>query len=412
MKEVLLCKYGELILKGANRSYFETLLLKELKTRMKRAGDFDVCRSQSTIYIEPKNDECDLDEALECAKKVFGIVTIARACVVEKNIDAIFNAAKEYLPQFLTGVKTFKADARRSDKSFPMKSPELACEIGAAVLEAMPRLKVDLDNPDVIVRVEIREHGAYIHAGQIKGAGGMPLGSSGRGLLLLSGGIDSPVAGYMMAKRGVTVEALHFESFPYTSERAKEKVLELAKILCGYTTHIKVHVVSLTHIQEELCRACDEDYFTLLLRRYMMAIAERTARKYKCGALITGESLAQVASQTMRAIAVTDSVVNMPVFRPCIGMDKEEIVTIARRIGTFDTSIQPYEDCCTVFTPRHPRTRPDFDKVIAEENKLDFKALCDEAFDTLNTYDIRIDENGETQISGGDKPGIEETLDE
>lgn len=392
MKEVLLCKYGELILKGANRSYFENLLLKELKTRIRRAGSFDIYKAQSTIYIEPLDDSCDLDLALEYAKKVFGIVTIDRACVAEKNMDAIFRAAKEYLPQFLTGAKTFRADARRADKTFPLKSPELAGEIGAAVLEAMPRLKVDLDHPDVTVRVEIRERGAYIHAGQIRGAGGMPLGSSGKGLLLLSGGIDSPVAGFMMAKRGVTLEALHFESFPYTSERAREKVLELARLLCEYTTHIKVHVISLTHIQEELVKSCDEDYFTLLLRRFMMTLADRVARRNKCGALITGESLAQVASQTMRAIAVTDSCADMPVFRPCIGLDKEEIITIARRIGTFETSILPYEDCCTVFTPRHPKTRPEPEKVLAEQNKVDFKALCDEAFETLNTYDIRIDE--------------------
>ena len=392
MKEVLLCKYGELILKGANRSYFENLLLKELKTRIRRAGSFDIYKAQSTIYIEPLDDSCDLDLALEYAKKVFGIVTIDRACVAGKNMDAIFRAAKEYLPQFLTGAKTFRADARRADKTFPLKSPELAGEIGAAVLEAMPRLKVDLDHPDVTVRVEIRERGAYIHAGQIKGAGGMPLGSSGKGLLLLSGGIDSPVAGFMMAKRGVTLEALHFESFPYTSERAREKVLELARLLCEYTTHIKVHVISLTHIQEELVKSCDEEYFTLLLRRFMMTLADRVARRNKCGALITGESLAQVASQTMRAIAVTDSCADMPVFRPCIGLDKEEIITIARRIGTFETSILPYEDCCTVFTPRHPKTRPEPEKVLAEQNKVDFKALCDEAFETLNTYDIRIDE--------------------
>lgn len=392
MKEVLLCKYGELILKGANRSYFENLLLKELKTRIRRAGSFDIYKAQSTIYIEPLDDSCDLDLALEYAKKVFGIVTIDRACVAEKNMDAIFRAAKEYLPQFLTGARTFRADARRADKTFPLKSPELAGEIGAAVLEAMPRLKVDLDHPDVTVRVEIRERGAYIHASQIKGAGGMPLGSSGKGLLLLSGGIDSPVAGFMMAKRGVTLEALHFESFPYTSERAREKVLELARLLCEYTTHIKVHVISLTRIQEELVKSCDEDYFTLLLRRFMMTLADRVARRNKCGALITGESLAQVASQTMRAIAVTDSCADMPVFRPCIGLDKEEIITIARRIGTFETSILPYEDCCTVFTPRHPKTRPEPEKVLAEQNKVDFRALCDEAFETLNTYDIRIDE--------------------
>lgn len=392
MKEVLLCKYGELILKGANRSYFENMLLKELKTRVRRAGNFDVSAAQSTIYIEPADESCDLELALEYAKKVFGIVSIDRACVVDKDINAIKAAAKEYLPQFLAGARTFKADARRSDKAFPMKSPELMREVGGAVLEACPRLKVDVHNPDITVRVEIRERGAYLHAGQMKGAGGMPLGSSGKGLLLLSGGIDSPVAGYMLAKRGVTLEALHFESFPYTSERAKEKVLELARLLCEYTTHIKVHIISLTKIQEELRRACNEDYFTILLRRYMMTLAERVARRNSCHALITGESLAQVASQTMKAIEATDAVVNMPVYRPCIGLDKEEIVTIARKIGTFETSILPYEDCCTVFTPRHPKTKPELDAVLAEEAKLDFNALCDEAFDTLDTVNIRIDD--------------------
>lgn len=392
MKEVLLCKYGELILKGSNRSYFESLLIREMRTRVKRAGNFDVYYAQSTIYIEPMDGDCDIDLALENAKKVFGIVAINRACMVGKNLDAIKSAAKEYLPQFLRGVRTFKADARRSDKSFPLKSPELMREVGGAVLEACPKLKVDVNNPEVTVRVEIRERGAYLHAGAIKGAGGMPSGSSGKGLLLLSGGIDSPVAGYMLAKRGVTLEALHFESFPYTSERAKEKVFELARLLCEYTTRIKVHVISLTHIQEELQRNCNEDYFTILLRRYMMTLAERVARRNNCHALITGESLAQVASQTMKAIEATDSAVNMPVYRPCIGLDKEEIVAIARKIGTFETSILPYEDCCTVFTPRHPKTRPELEDVLAEEAKLDFNALCDEAFETLNTYNICIEE--------------------
>ncbi len=386
-----MCKYGELILKGANRSYFENLLIKELRTRVKRAGNFSISYAQSTIYVEPLDELSDIDAALEEVKKVFGIVAINRAIVTEKNIDAIKAAAKEYLPPYLAGARSFKADARRSDKSFPLASPDLMREVGGAVLEVMPKLKVDVHNPEVTVRVEIREKGAYIHAGAIKGAGGMPLGSSGKGLLLLSGGIDSPVAGFMLAKRGVTLEALHFESYPYTSERAREKVLELARLLCEYTTHIKVHVISLTHIQEELRDTCNEDYFTILLRRYMMTLAERVARRNNCHALITGESLAQVASQTMKAIEATDSVVNIPVYRPCIGLDKEEIIKISRQIGTYETSILPYEDCCTVFTPRHPKTKPELEKVIEEENKLDFKTLCDEAFETLNTYNIRID---------------------
>jgi thiamine biosynthesis protein ThiI len=250
-------------------------------------------------------------------------------------------------------------------------------------------MRVDVHHPDVTVKVEIREFGAYISAGQFKGAGGMPVGTNGRGLLLLSGGIDSPVAGYMLAKRGVKIEALHFESFPYTSERAREKVLELAKIVSEYAGDIYVHVVSLTHVQEELVKNCEEDYFTLLLRRYMMTIAERVARMKGCAALITGESLGQVASQTMQAIGVTDAAVNLPVFRPCIGMDKEEIVTIARQIGTFETSIEPYEDCCTVFTPRHPRTRPELAKVLVEEQKLPFDELVEEAIAGMYRVTVR-----------------------
>ena len=305
-------------------------------------------------------------------------------------MDTILQTVKDYVPDFMRACKSFKADARRSDKAFPYKSPQISAEVGGAVLSALPGIKVDVNNPDIVVMVEIRESAAYIHAGKFRGAGGMPAGSSGRGLLLLSGGIDSPVAGYMMAKRGVEIEALHFESFPYTSERAREKVLELARILSYYTPYgIKVHVISLTHIQEELKNNCEEDYFTLLLRRYMMHLASRVAKQYNCRALITGESLAQVASQTMQAIAVTDNAADLPVFRPAIGMDKEEIIQTARKIGTFDTSILPYEDCCTVFTPRHPRTKPELEKVLVQENKLDFKALADEAFESMYTVEIK-----------------------
>jgi thiamine biosynthesis protein ThiI len=266
---------------------------------------------------------------------------------------------------------------------------EISREIGGVILDTVPSIRVDVHNPDVTVKVEVREYGAYISAGQFKGAGGMPIGSNGKGLLLLSGGIDSPVAGYMMAKRGVTIDAIHFESFPYTSERAREKVLDLAKIVSEYAGDIYVHIVSLTHIQEELVKACEEDYFTLLLRRYMMAIADRIAHKLGCGGLITGESLGQVASQTMQAIGVTDPLATLPVFRPCIGLDKEEIVQIARKIGTFETSIEPYEDCCTVFTPKHPRTRPELAKVLEQERKLDFEALVQEAIDGAYVQHIR-----------------------
>ena len=388
-KEIFLCKYGEIVLKGANRKYFEDMLCRELKKRAAEYGNFDIYRAQSTIYIEPKDDFCDMDGMFISASKVFGIVAIQRAAVCQKNMEDISRVAAEYIPQFLEGKRSFKVEAKRSDKSFPLDSMDLAREIGGVILSAYPRIKVNVHNPDIVVKVEIREYGAYISAGTFKGAGGMPVGTNGRALLLLSGGIDSPVAGYMMAKRGVIIEALHFESFPYTSERAREKVLDLASILAEYAGEVRVHIVSLTHIQEELVKSCNEDYFTLLLRRYMMTIAERVAKYKGCTALVTGESLGQVASQTMQALGVTDSVVkDMPVFRPCIGMDKEEIVTISRKMGAFETSIQPYEDCCTVFTPKHPKTKPELDKVIAEENKLDFAALAEEAFNTLYTVTI------------------------
>jgi len=389
MKEILLCKYGEIVLKGANRRFFEETLCKTLKFRAKHYGNFTITRSQSTLVIEPMDEMADIDGMFETASKVFGIVGISRCAVCEKNMERIAETVREYVPQFLVGKKTFKVEAKRSDKRFPLGSIEIAKEIGGVVLEQMPRLRVDVHHPEITVHVEIREFGAYIHAGQFKGAGGMPVGSNGKGLLLLSGGIDSPVAGYMIAKRGVQLEAVHFESFPYTSERAREKVFELAREVAQYAGSFNLHVVSLTHIQEELVKSCEEDYFTLLLRRYMMAIADRLAHKLGCGGLITGESLGQVASQTMQAIGVTDPVATLPVFRPCIGMDKEEIVQIARKIGTFETSIQPYEDCCTVFTPKHPRTRPELAKVLEQENKLDFEALVQEALDGVTVERIR-----------------------
>lgn len=390
VREVILCKYGEIVLKGANRGQFEATLIREVKRRASHIGKFDVSFSQSTVTIEPKESVTDdqFDEMFDQAKKVFGFTAITRAAVAEKKMDDIFRVAKEYLPERLIGYKTFKCDAKRSDKTFPLKSPEISAEVGGLVLSLVPHLTVDVKNPDVIVRVEVRENHAYIHAGQDKGAGGIPLGSGGRGLVLLSGGIDSPVAAYMMAKRGMTVDALHFESFPYTSERAREKVLELAKELAEYCGRIRVHIISLTHIQEEIRDRCDEDYFTLLLRRFMMELADRTAKHVGARALITGESLGQVASQTLAAICVTDMMADMPVFRPLIGMDKEDIVSISRHIGTFETSIQPFEDCCTVFTPRHPKTQPELEKVIAQEEKLDRAALIDEAFATRHTVTI------------------------
>ena len=391
IQEILLCKYGEIILKGANRRTFEDQLTKELRIRASRHGHFEIRRAQSTVFIEPKDETADLEGMFDAARKVFGIVAVGRAAVAEKNMESIEEVTRAYIPAFLRDKKTFKVEAKRSDKAFALGSPEISREIGGVILSCCPWLRVDVHNPEVTVRVEVREHNAYIHAGQFKGAGGLPVGTNGKGLLLLSGGIDSPVAGYMMAKRGVRLDAIHFESFPYTSERAREKVLELAKIVAQYSGPINVHIISLTHIQEELVRACEEDYFTLLLRRYMMALADKLAKDEECNALITGESLGQVASQTIQAIGVTDPMTSLPVFRPCIGMDKEEIITVSRHIGAFETSIQPYEDCCTVFTPRHPRTKPVLEKVIAQEEKLDFNALVEEAYATRYLVRVRAD---------------------
>ena len=389
MKEILLCKYGEIVLKGANRKYFEDILCKTIRFRAKHFGKFTVTPSQSTIVIEPQDETADLDGLFETVLKVFGIVGVSRCAVCEKNMESIEQTARAYLPQFLAGKKTFKVEGKRSDKRFPLNSMEIAREVGGYLLSENPKLKVDVHNPEIVVHVEIREFGAYLHAGQFKGAGGMPVGTNGKALLLLSGGIDSPVAGYMIAKRGVQIEAVHFESFPYTSERAKEKVLELAQIVAQYAGSIRLHVVSLTHIQEELVKNCEEDYFTLILRRYMMAIANEIAKAEGCGGLITGESLGQVASQTMQAIGVVDPLAELPVFRPCIGMDKEEIIQVARKIGTFETSIQPYEDCCTVFTPRHPKTKPEMQGVLEQQNRLPFNDLVAEALAGKTVEQIR-----------------------
>ena len=385
IQEIILCKYGEIVLKGANKQNFESALVKELRRRASPYGTFKIYFKQSTIFVEPQNDECDMDGMYDAAKKVFGIVGVNRAAVCEKNIESILETAKVYLPEKLFGKRTFKVEAKRADKRFPLTSPEISAQVGGAILSTVRGIKVDVKNPDVIVGVEVRDEHAYVRAGQEPGAGGLPIRSAGRGLLLLSGGIDSPVAGCMMAKRGMEIEALHFESFPYTSERAREKVMTLAQEMCEFCSKIHVHVISLTHIQEELRDNCQEDYFTLLLRIFMMRLAERCAREYKCGALITGESLGQVASQTLAAIGVTDSVVNIPVFRPCIGLDKNEIVIQARHFGTFETSILPFEDCCTVFTPRHPKTQPKIEAVMAELAKVDFDGLLEEAYATMTT---------------------------
>ena len=377
MKELILVKYGEIILKGLNRPVFERLLMKNIRKRLGEEIAFMECR-QAVIYIEP-TDDADMDEMMEKLQKIFGIVSIVRAAVVEKNLDTILAALPEYLEEPLSGRRTFKVESKRSDKTFPQKSPEICRECGGKILESFHHLKVDVKNPDVIVWVEIRERGAYIHAGRQEGAGGMPIGSNGKAALLLSGGIDSPVAGYMLAKRGVELEAVHFESPPYTSEAARDKVLSLAEKIAEYAGPIRVHVVPFTEQQLAIRDNCPEEHLTLIMRRMMMMTAERIAKKNHCVGLITGESLGQVASQTIHALAVTNSAVDMPVFRPCIGMDKDEIVTVARKIDTFETSILPYEDCCTVFVPKHPTTKPKLEQILESEQALDMQKWVEKA---------------------------------
>lgn len=381
MKELILLKCGELALKGLNRHTFEDVLVKNCRRRIEPLGAFDFYKAQSAIYIEPRGTDIDLDEAVERLTRVFGVAALTRSAVVEKNFDAIRAQAPSYLAGALETANTFKVEAKRSDKSFPMKSPELCTELGAVLLEAFPHLTVDVHQPDVTVYVEIRERGAYLHTDQIRGAGGLPVGTSGRALLLISGGIDSPVAGYMMGKRGLEIAAVHFVSPPYTSAHALEKVRTLCKKMAAWCGRVRLFVVPFTETQLAIRDRCPEDVFTIIMRRCMMKIAERLARENGCGALITGESVAQVASQTLDAIACTDAACTMPVLRPVIGMDKDEIVKVAYKIDTFETSILPYEDCCTVFTPKHPKTKPRLDYVLGAEEKLDGGALLESAFE-------------------------------
>ena len=388
MREMILLKYGELALKGLNRPSFEAALVRNIRHHLYRFPPFTLRKAQSALFLTPGGDDFDMDGAVERLRKVFGISSIVRACVVEKEMAAVNAAAVEYLRDELESVHSFKVEARRSDKSFPLTSPQIMAETGAAILEAFPHLHVDVHRPEALVTVEIRDFGAYIHGKPLPGAGGLPAGSSGRAALLISGGIDSPVAGYLMARRGLTLVAVHFASPPYTSERAKSKVLDLLRTVSDYSGRILCYVVPFTRIQESIRQHCREEYFTVIMRRLMMRIAASIAQSESCAALITGESAGQVASQTVEAIACTDAVSPMPVLRPLIGMDKEDIVTIARRIDTFETSIQPYEDCCTVFTPRHPRTRPILKYVELDEDSFDFAPLMEEAIANVEKIPI------------------------
>lgn len=384
MKEVLLIKNGELVLKGLNRNTFEDILVKNMKRRlMNSVGKFTFTKSQSTVIAEPKDEDIDFDEAVETVKKIFGIAAFSRAAVAQKDFEDIKNVALSYLGDELREAKTFKVNAKRSDKHFPMTSPEICRELGAHLLRNIKTLSVDVHNPDVTVTVEVRDNNVFIHGNQIKGAGGMPVGSAGRVALLISGGIDSPVAGYMMSKRGLQLTAIHFAAPPYTSQRAEMKVRELASIVAKYSGRINFAIVNFTKIQEAIKENCPEELFTIIMRRLMMKISLVLAKRDECGALVTGESLGQVASQTLGALACTDAVADIPVFRPLIGMDKDEIITISRKIGAFETSILPYEDCCTVFTPKHPRTRPSLEMVEQAENAFDFAPLIEEAISSV-----------------------------
>ncbi len=367
--DIILLKYGEIALKGLNRPVFEKKLVDNVASAVSSLGKFSVRRSQSTIYVEPLEEGIDMEMAVDRLSKVFGIVNICPAVKCEKTMEDIERTTIECLNQMDLEGKTFKVEAKREDKQFPMNSPQICRHMGGVILKNTEGLSVDVHNPDILVQIEIRKQ-AFIFTQKINGAGGMPVGTAGRAALLLSGGIDSPVAGWMISKRGVTLDAVYFHSHPYTSDRAKEKVIDLAKIISVYTGPIKLHIVPFTDIQLDIIEKCPKEYLTIIMRRLMMQIAERIAKSRGAKALITGESIGQVASQTMESLSVTDNAVDMPVFRPCIGMDKEEIVKISKKIDTYETSILPYEDCCTIFVPKHPKTKPNLDEIVEAEKLL------------------------------------------
>ena len=389
MKEIFLLKLGEIVLKGANKRQFEDKLRQNVRRRVKPYGNFDVYIMQSTVYVEPMDDEADVDGAWEACRSIFGLVSLCRCHACEKNLDSIFEAVEAYLGDDLDCAKSFKVESKRSDKRFPLTSIGISQEIGGRLAEAHPDCMVDVHNPEYTVYVEVRDLAAYVHGPAEPGAGGLPTGVGGRAMCLLSGGIDSPVAAYMIAKRGVEIEAVHFFSYPYTSQLAKDKVMELARLVTKYCGRMTVNIVGFTQIQEAIRDNCPEEFFTLIMRRFMMEISQRIAKDDGCKALITGENLGQVASQTMEAMAVTGAVVDIPIFMPLIGMDKEEIVTIARKIGTLDTSILPYEDCCTVFTPKHPKTKPTLGQLLNSEKKLDREALIQQALETVEKVTVK-----------------------
>ena len=379
--EMFLLKLGEVVLKGLNRRSFEDRLLTNTRRRMKACGNFNIYMRQSTIYVEPKDDSCDLEAAYEACQQIFGVVAVARAVPCEKSVEAIVATAKEYLAGEFAQAKTFKVESKRADKHFYLNSIQISQAVGGELAEAFPSVSVDVHKPDLTVYVEIREKFAYVHAPSVPGAGGLPIGTGGHAVSLLSGGLDSPVSSWMIARRGVELEMVHFVSPPYTSQQAQDKVIELARLLTASCGRMIVHIIPFTEIQEEIRKNCPEEFFTLIMRRFMMRLAEAVAKKAGAKALVTGESLGQVASQTMLSLGVTEAVTTMPVLRPLIGMDKVEIIRLSRRIGTYDTSILPYEDCCTVFTPRHPCTRPVLADIEAAESVLDVEGLVAKALE-------------------------------
>ena len=388
MRDIILLKLGEIVLKGLNKRYFEQKLLQNVKRRLIPLGEFDVSCMQSTIYVEPRNDDVDMDAALEAMQKVFGAASVVRAAGCDKTAEAMAARAVEYMADAMRSAKSFKVETKRADKSFPMTSIQISQYVGGELAEAYPDTAVDVHDPELTVHVEVRETQAYIHGAPLPGAGGLPVGCGGNAVTLLSGGIDSPVSTWMIAKRGVHMIPVHFFSFPYTSELAKQKVLDLAKVLTAWCGRMTVEVVPFTHIQTEIRDKCPEEYFTLIMRRFMMRIAQAVADRNGAKALVTGENLGQVASQTMEALGCTEAVCRVPVLRPLIGFDKEEIVRLARKIGTFELSTLPYEDCCTVFTPRHPRTKPRIDAVEEAESALDIDGLVKEALDGIERVRI------------------------
>ena len=391
MNEIILLKLGELVLKGLNRRTFEEKLMSNARRRLHSYGSFQVTTKQSITYVEPQSDDCDMDGAFEAMKRVFGAVGVCRCRACAKDKEVMLTTIREFLAPQLAAAGTFKVECKRSDKAFPLNSIQLAQYLGGELDDLYPHLTADMHHPDLTVYVEVRDDAAFVHGNTEPGAGGLPVGMGGRAVSLLSGGIDSPVASWMMAKRGLCLEMVHFFSYPYTSEEAKQKVLDLAKILTPWTGRLVVHVVPFTAIQEELRRSCPEELFTILMRRFMMRISAEVARRTGAGCLVTGESLGQVASQTMEAMQCTGAVTSLPIFRPVVGMDKEEIIRISRRIDTFETSILPYEDCCTVFTPRHPKLRPTAAECEAAEEKLDVDAMVKDAADHIERIHISVE---------------------